>query len=182
MRKKYILITSILICLCIALSTYLFGFLHIRKLKRDLNNPIINNSYQNWHSVSLDDNIEIKIPDAWSLKLEEPLTICDSTGTPVAIGLKLKSCSEEQWMNLLRDWSSQTVVSYSNAYFSSNRFGNLASVWWAICEFESGEKGRIVSLKLPYYYDYDYYFCFICDSEMRCDEAEAIAYSMSYNK
>ena len=80
MRKKYILITSILICLCIALSTYLFGFLHIRKLKRDLNNPIINNSYQNWHSVSLDDNIEIKIPDAWSLKLEEPLTICDSSG------------------------------------------------------------------------------------------------------
>lgn len=182
MRKKYILITSILICLCIALSTYLFGFLHIRKLKRDLNNPIINNSYQNWHSVSLDDNIEIKIPDAWSLKLEEPLTICDSTGTPVAIGLKLKSCSEEQWMNLLSDCSSQTVVSYSNAYFSSNRFGNLASVWWAICEFESGEKGRIVSLKLPYYYDYDYYFCFICDSEMRCDEAEAICISMSYNK
>ncbi len=182
MRKRCILIAACSICLFIALLPYLLGLLHVSKMKRDLNNPIINGEYQNWQDVSLDDNIAIKIPDTWSLKLEEPLTICDNTGTPVAIGQKFKSCSEEQWINLLSGCSNQTVVSYSNAFFSSNRFGNLASVWWTVCEFASGQEKRIVSLKLPYYYDYDYYFCFAGDSEMRCDEVEAIAYSMSYNE
>lgn len=182
MRKRHILVLTCLACLCIAMIPYFIGILHINKMKNDLDNPVINSNYQNWRDIRLDNNIAIKLPDTWSLKLEEPLTICDNTGTPVAIGLKTESCSEEQWISLLSNCSNQTVNSYSNDFFSTNRFGNLASVWWAVCEFDSGQEKRIVSLKIPYYQDYYYYFCFMEDSEMRRDEVEAIAYSMSYNK
>lgn len=180
--KKKVLITALSIFLLFALFPCLFGLLHIRKLKNDLSNPIISSGYQGWHSVSLDDNIEVKLPNTWSLHLEDPLAIYDSEGRTVAIGMKCESCSDEQWMELLGNCSDRTVISYENAFFSSNRFGNLASVWLAVCEFESGQKGNVVSLKIPYYYDYKYYFCFADDIEIRYIESEAIAYSMAYSK
>lgn len=156
-------------------------------MKKDLNNPIINSGFRDWHSVLLDENIEIKLPDDWSLETGEGIAICDNSGTPVAFGVKfdelIVSRGDAQWMKwmkFLSNCTGYTVDSYTPESFGANQFGNMAAVCWYVCAGESGQEERITSVKLPYDYQYTYYFCFIGDSELYCDAAEAIAWSMSY--
>lgn len=182
--KRKIIVLILLLFVCIALFPYYFAQLHIWKMKKDLNNPIINGGYRSWHSILLDENIEIKLPDDWSLETREGIAICDNSGTPVAFGVKFDEFTEsrrdEQWRQLLSDCAGYTVASYTPEFFCEDQFGNLASVRWIVCSGESGPEERITLVQLPYHYQYTYYLCFIGDGELYCDAAEAIAWSMSY--
>lgn len=181
MKRKFAVIISLL-CVCIVSFPYWFALLHIWKLKKDLNNPIIDSGFQGWHSVLLDENIEIKLPDTWSLEAGERLVISDSNGMPVAFGIKENPIERgsERWLSLLSDCAGYTVTSYTPEFFCGDRFGNLASVRWMVCTSDTGLEEKVTSVSLPYNHQYIYYFCFIGDAESYCNTAEAIAWSMSY--
>lgn len=179
MKRKYIVILSLL-CICILLSPYWFALLHVHKLKRDLDNPIINQHYHHWHKVSLDENIEIKLPDTWFIDSGQQSVICDDSGTAVALGMReeIGEDKDSEFLQLLSDCAGCTVTDYTIEYFGSSRFGNSASVYWMICKSDTGQEEKVTCIYLPYRYQYRYYFCFIGDAESYCDIAEAIAWSL----
>lgn len=185
MFKKCVYGLLLAMCALLVLFPYWFACLHILKLRSDLNNPIVNSFYRGWSKVSLDENIEIKLPDTWTIETGQRLTIYDGDGIPVAYGIKFENqfdkqtaaCRQEQYIQLLSDCAGQTVTSYTPELFGSNRFGNTAKVCWQICTLASGQEAKITSVGFTYHNQCIYYISFIGEGESYCDEAEAIAYS-----
>jgi len=179
MKKKHGWIIVLAICIFLASIPYLFALNHIRMLKKNLDNPIVNAGYPGWRKVYLDENLRIKLPDYWSLEMGDIIKVYDESQALVMIGQKYTEYGTKNDYRCVSEYVGSKVILSQYERFGSNRFGNLASVGWLTFDFEDEKEKRFVWLHLPHgWYDYGYYLYFLEDSETSCDLAEAIAYSM----
>ena len=182
MKKKYIWIIILTVCVFLASIPYLFALNHIRMLKKNLDNPIINAGYPGWRKVYLDENLRIKLPDYWSLEMGDTIKIYDESQTLVMIGEKYIGDGLLNDHACINKYVGSKVISSRYERFSNNLFGNMAGVSRQFYTFETNEERSFVFIHLPYskykQEDYGYYLYFLEDSETNCDLAEAIAYSM----
>ena len=73
-----------------AAMPYLSVFLDPWVKKKEMNNSIVNAGYPGWHEVTLDDHLQIKLPEAWTLVPGERITVTDENGEPVLAGVKIR--------------------------------------------------------------------------------------------
>lgn len=169
----------------VAVSPYLAVVIEPLFLKSDLDNPIVNQAYSGWHEISLDGHLKIKLPKTWTISTGEQILIYDEYGNLVIRGEKFEegldaSEKEARMLHLLTDCAGKPVSSFSYESFGTNRFANLASVSW----LKIGNDEKITSVVLRHgtsaaEKDYYYRLCFTETSGAYCDEAEAIAWSMT---
>ena len=64
-----------------AAMPYLSVFLDPWVKKKEMNNSIVNAGYPGWHEVTLDDHLQIKLPEAWTLVPGERITFRRNSST-----------------------------------------------------------------------------------------------------
>lgn len=171
--------------LLILFGPYIAVLLEPLFLKKELNNPIVNRHYPGWHEVQLDEHISMKLPERWVIEVDEHILIYDETGKVVLRGEKIDGgtdASEREaiTLRLLSVCAGRNVDSYSQEYFSTNRFANTARVSW-LC---IGDEEKVTSIYFQHttsnpLEEYAYRLCFVDSTGNYCDIAEAIAWSES---
>ncbi|MGM9668233.1 MAG: hypothetical protein ACI3VZ_00560 [Faecousia sp.] len=182
-RKIFLFIAVLLLVLLIA-SPWIFANLYVSILKRNLDNPIVNNNYRGWGRVNVDENISVCLPEDWVLQsTEEGLAIFDPDENVIAIGTKADFFPEGSLTNFLSSYYGSMVVSNHVEISGSGDYGNYAGVYISSTQYEDGSERSLVVLYLPYSYEYEYRLCFVGNEDARfVKEAEAIAWSMKYSK
>ena len=86
--KLCIILVSLSV-LSVLLFFIFFPQLYINKLKRDLNNEIVSEDFPNWRQVQVDENINIYLPNEWTLYItEDNVQIVDDSGLLIGSGVK----------------------------------------------------------------------------------------------
>lgn len=188
MKKRIIIIVLLSIvgiyALVLAIGPFLAVILEPLSLKKQLDNPIIDQNYPGWCEVFLDEHIQIKLPEQWTIEFNEQILVYDEQGKIILRGEKFDANTEPEekevrMLQLLSDCTGKAVTAFSGESFGANRFANLASVSWL--RIENGKKITSVVLRhstSAVEEDYYYRFCFADTEGGYCDEAEAIAWSM----
>ena len=164
-----------------AAMPYLSVFLDPWVKKKEMNNSIVNAGYPGWHEVTLDDHLQIKLPEAWTLVPGERITVTDENGEPVLSGVKIRSGSKESeqlTLGLLSECSGKRVSSYRMELAGYNMYLNFCETMWMWLD----EQEKVTSVTVMHsdaeldniYY---YFFCFYDTTGAYLTEAEAIAWS-----
>lgn len=164
-----------------AAMPYLSVFLDPWVKKKEMNNSIVNAGYPGWHEVTLDDHLQIKLPEAWTLVPGERITVTDENGEPVLAGVKIRSGSKESeqlTLGLLSECSGKRVSSYRMELAGYNMYLNFCETMWMWLD----EQEKVTSVTVMHsdaeldniYY---YFFCFYDTTGAYLTEAEAIAWS-----
>ena len=164
-----------------AAMPYLSVFLDPWVKKKEMNNSIVNAGYPGWHEVTLDDHLQIKLPEAWTLVPGERITVTDENGEPVLAGVKIRSGSKESeqlTLGLLSECSGKRVSSYRIELAGYNMYLNFCETMWMWLD----EQEKVTSVTVMHsdaeldniYY---YFFCFYDTTGAYLTEAEAIAWS-----
>lgn len=155
--------------------------LHENKLKRDLNNEIVNQNYLNWEQIDLDANISMKLPEVWTLRsTDDGMMIVDDSDTIIAVGTIIAAGTKEDGFALFSEHYGSAVVSYQSEVLGTGNYGSLASAHIIRSQHEDGSEREQIILYLPFYNKYKYRFCFFPTEYSK--EVEAIAWSMEYNE
>ena len=164
-----------------AAMPYLSIFMGPRVHKKEMNNSIVNAGYPGWHEVTLDDHLQIKLPEAWTLVPGERITVIDENGEPVLAGVKIRLASKESKqlkLGLLSECSGKRVSSYRMELAGYNNYLNFCETKWMWLD----EQEKVTSVTVMHsdaeldkiYY---YFFCFYDTTGAYLTEAEAIAWS-----
>lgn len=155
--------------------------LHENKLKRDLNNEIVNQNYLNWEQIDLDANISVKLPEVWTLRsTDDGMMIVDDSDTIIAVGTKKDTFPKDTLTAFLSECYGSAVVSYQSEVLGTGNYGSLAKAYITHSQHEDGSEREQIFLYLPFHYEYKYGFCFFSTEYSK--EVEAIAWSMEYNE
>ena len=94
------------------LSIFMGPWVH----KKEMNNSIVNAGYPGWHEVTLDEHLQIKLPEAWTFVPGERITVTDENGEPVLDGVKIG------WGSRVRtvDAGSVEQVQWKTGFFLSD--------------------------------------------------------------
>ena len=161
-----------------ALSVRIFGSMG---QKKEMNNSIVNAGYPGWHEVTLDDHLQIKLPEAWTLVPGERITVTDENGEPVLAGVKIRSGSKESeqlTLGLLSECSGKRVSSYRMELAGYNMYLNFCETMWMwLDEQEKVTSVTVMHLDAELENIYYYFFCFHDTTGAYLTEAEAIAWS-----
>ena len=157
-----------------AAMPYLSIFMGPRVHKKEMNNSIVNAGYPGWHEVTLDDHLQIKLPEAWTLVPGERITVIDENGE-----IRLGSKEPKQLkLGLLSECSGKRVSSYRMELAGYNNYLNFCETKWMWLD----EQEKVTSVTVMHsdaeldniYY---YFFCFYDTTGAYLTEAEAIAWS-----
>lgn len=180
---KAVLIAIGSIMIAIVLIIALAIVRQTKKLEKSFNNPIIDNNYQGWDTVNLDNHIEVKVPNAWELEYsDDRIYVIDGAGKQIAVGAKLPCFPVEEERAFLGTVFEGTCIERNLLWTSGLIYKNMAATQATELKFDDGRIETYVAVDLPYHYDYKYFFCFFSDNSgtLFRNEVEAIAYSMSY--
>ena len=164
-----------------AAMPYLSVFLDPWLKKKEMNNSIVNAGYPGWHEVTLDDHLQIKLPEAWTLVPGERITVTDENGEPVLAGVKIRSGSKESeqlTLGLLSECSGKRVSSYRMELAGYNMYLNFCETMWMwLDEQEKVTSVTVMHSDAELENIYYYFFCFYDTTGAYLTEAEAIAWS-----
>lgn len=164
-----------------AAMPYLSVFLDPWVKKKEMNNSIVNAGYPGWHEVTLDDHLQIKLPEAWTLVPGERITVTDENGEPVLAGVKIRSGSKESeqlTLGLLSECSGKRVSSYRMELAGYNMYLNFCETMWMwLDEQEKVTSVTVMHSDAELENIYYYFFCFYDTTGAYLTEAEAIAWS-----
>ena len=186
--KKIVKITLIVVASLIGTSVLFFAampylsiFMGLRVHKKEMNNSIVNAGYPGWHEVTLDDHLQIKLPEAWTLVPGERITVIDENGEPVLAGVKIRSGSKESeqlTLGLLSECSGKRVSSYRMELAGYNMYLNFCETMWMwLDEQEKVTSVTVMHSDAELENIYYYFFCFYDTTGAYLTEAEAIAWS-----
>ena len=173
--KLCIILVSLSV-LSVLLFFIFFPQLYVNKLKRDLNNEIVSEDFPNWRQVQVDENINIYLPNEWTLYItEDNVQIVDDSGLLIGSGVKRGIPYEKNINVYLGEYYGCNVVSSQYEILGWGRYGNSAKAYFSSCQLGNGSEHEQLLLELPYYIDYEYLIFFSTDYSA---EVEAIAWSM----
>ncbi len=167
------------------------------KTKR-LDNPIVNERYAGWKEISLDDIVQVKIPEEWSVEFGSRIRLLDEFGDEVAIGIRGTDQFGDPLGVLCKEYRQKTSIvestatrdfrtSYTSLFWNNGYSAKLKTT------FDDGSESEDIfaELKNERYKDgkrtefYYFIFYFPTDNDVErakyFDIAEAIAWSMTYS-
>lgn len=111
------------------LSIFMGPWVH----KKEMNNSIVNAGYPGWHEVTLDEHLQIKLPEAWTFVPGERITVTDENGEPVLDGVKIgwgSPESERLTQEVLSKCSGKQVSSYRMELAGYNKYSSFCQTMW----------------------------------------------------
>lgn len=186
--KKIVKITLIVVASLIGTSVLFFAAMPYLSIfmgpwvhKKEMNNSIVNAGYPGWHEVTLDEHLQIKLPEAWTLVPGERITVIDENGEPVLAGVKIRLGSKEPKqlkLGLLSECSGKRVSSYRMELAGYNNYLNFCETKWMWLDEQEKVTGVMIThMDAEPDNIYYYFFCFHDTTGAYLTEAEAIAWS-----
>ena len=159
------------------LSIFMGPWVH----KKEMNNSLVNAGYPGWHEVTLDEHLQIKLPEAWTFVPGERITVTDENGEPVLDGVKIgwgSPESERLTQEVLSKCSGKQVSSYRMELAGYNKYSSFCQTMWMWLDEQEKVTGVMIThMDAEPDNIYYYFFCFHDTTGAYLTEAEAIAWS-----
>lgn len=185
-RKRIILILGSALLLFFILLPMILVPLHYGMYISEMDNDIVDQRYNGWKDVSLDEKLSIKLPDEWNI-FNDPdgnPSIVDADGSLIAAGIKKlyydpPTVIERNIEQLAgKKILSREVISRDYIRWNTSGFNCI----WKI-ELDNSSFIETAIVRISYHFEYEYIFCFPLGSVNEdCNppyvaEPEAIAWS-----
>ena len=147
MKKRAVkILIGVVFIIVIFIAVVPFIMFHLDNVieRKELNNAIIDSGFKGWYTVYLDDERDIKIPEGWTLKTGERLSLYDDTGKQIAFGTRIDGYpSNDEVLSFLSEHYGDTVASFETG--ESERIKDTEDCWIDIdYSFVSGKKRKLM--------------------------------------